>query len=169
MNDNQEKDNNEENKNNDNAQENQENEGNNNSQNEDNDNEMKLYNNWKKHLDELKNKTKMKRLSPEEEKMLVLCIRFSYLSHSDLINLTNEPIMENYKDLILQGLSARLDTYENTNEKNIIINLTPRHYLREYIKKNKSKKNNDNKINEEDISINNFNKQSELNLKKRIN
>ena len=167
MNDNLEKSNNEENKNNDNAQENQENEGNNNSKNEDNDNEMKLYNNWKKHLDELKKKTKIKRLSPEEEKILVLCIRFSYLSHSDLINLTNEPIMENYKDLILQGLSARLDTYENTNEKNIIINLTPRHYLRGYIKKNKNKKNNDNEINEEDISINNLNKQSELNLKKK--
>ena len=39
--------------------------------------------------------------------------------------------MEKYKDLILQGLSARLDIYENTNDKKTIINLTPRHYLRE--------------------------------------
>ena len=52
------------------------------------------------------------------------------MSHTDLISLTNEPIMKDYKDLILQGLSARLNTYENTNEQNVIINLTPRHYLR---------------------------------------
>ena len=62
--------------------------------------------------------------------MLILCIRFSYFLHADLISLTNEQILEKYKDLILQGLSARLDTYENTNEKKIIINLTPRKYLR---------------------------------------
>ncbi len=118
--------NNEENKNNEQPQQNEEN---NNLQNEEN-NKQNPYDNWKKHLDELKKNCEIKRLTPEEEKMLVLCIRFSYLSHADLIGLTNEPIMENYKDLILQGLSARLNTYENTEEKKIIINLTPRHYLR---------------------------------------
>ncbi len=106
------------------------NEENENNQNNDNNDTEDLYNNWKKHLEELKKNTKKKKLTPEEEKMLILCIRFSYLSHADLIELTNEPIMENYKDLILQGLSKRLDNYENTNEKKIIINLTPRHYLR---------------------------------------
>ena len=82
--------------------------------------------------------------------MLVLCIRFSYLSHADLIALTNEPIMENFKDLILQGLSARLDTYENTNEKKTIINLTPRHYLRGQQASN-------NKINQIILNKNNYN------------
>ena len=162
--------NNEENKNNEQPQQNEEN---NNIQNEEN-NKQNPYDNWKKHLDELKKNCEIKRLTPEEEKMLVLCIRFSYLSHADLIGLTNEPIMENYKDLILQGLSARLNTYENTEEKKIIINLTPRHYLRgqnisrNYINKNKFKNKNYNEINNEDNNINNPNIKSELDFQNRI-
>ena len=162
--------NNEENKNNEQPQQNEEN---NNLQNEEN-NKQNPYDNWKKHLDELKKNCEIKRLTPEEEKMLVLCIRFSYLSHADLIGLTNEQIMENYKDLILQGLSARLNTYENTEEKKIIINLTPRHYLRgqnisrNYINKNKFKNKNYNEINNEDNNINNPNIKSELDFQNRI-
>ena len=162
--------NNEENKNNEQPQQNEEN---NNIQNEEN-NKQNPYDNWKKHLDELKKNCEIKRLTPEEEKMLVLCIRFSYLSHADLIGLTNEQIMENYKDLILQGLSARLNTYENTEEKKIIINLTPRHYLRgqnisrNYINKNKFKNKNYNEINNEDNNINNPNIKSELDFQNRI-
>ena len=38
--------------------------------------------------------------------------------------------MKDYKDLIMQGLSVRLNTYENTNEPKPLINLTPRTYLR---------------------------------------
>ena len=162
--------NNEENKNNEQPQQNEEN---NNIQNEEN-NKQNPYDNWKKHLDELKKNCEIKRLTPEEEKMLVLCIRFSYLSHADLIGLTNEPIMENYKDLILQGLSARLNTYENTEEKKIIINLTPRHYLRgqnisrNYINKNQFKNKNYNEINNEDNNIINPNIKSELDFQNRI-
>ena len=63
--------------------------------------------------------------------------------------------MEKYKDLILQGLSARLDTYENTNDKKTIINLTPRHYLRgQQVSINRKMINNNNinnKYNEENI------------------
>ena len=88
------------------------------------------YNDWKKHMLEIEKNAKKKKLTPEEEKTLVYCIRFSFLSHSDLISLTNEPIMKDYKDLILQGLSARLNTYENTSESRNLINLKPRTYLR---------------------------------------
>ena len=88
------------------------------------------YNIWKRHIEEIKNKLIKKRLTPEEERNLVSCIRLSFLSHSDLILLNNEPLMDNFKDLIMQGLSARLDTYENAEEKNMIINLKPRNYLR---------------------------------------
>ena len=49
----------------------------------------------------IKKSSEKRRLTPEEEKILVLCIRFSYLSHIDLIELTKEPIMGKYKDLIL--------------------------------------------------------------------
>ena len=88
------------------------------------------YNQWKKHLEELSQNSKKKRLTPEEEKTLVYCIRFSFLSHADLISLSNDPIMKDYKDLLLQGLSARLNTYENTDDQKHLINLTPRIYLR---------------------------------------
>ena len=93
-------------------------------------NEDDPYNLWKKHLEELEKNSKKKKLTKEEEKALVYCIRFSFLSHADLISLSNDPIMNDYKDLVLQGLSARLNTYENTDEQKPLINLTPRHYLR---------------------------------------
>ena len=114
-------------------------------------NENDPYNIWKKHIEELKQNSIKKRLSPEEEKNLVSCIRFSFLSHADLISLNNEPIMDNFKDLIMQGLSARLDTYENAKEKNIIINLKPRKYL-----KKKQEVNNPN-INYNNTNTNNTN------------
>ena len=126
-----------------------------NEQNKDN-NEEDPYNNWKKHLEELQKNLKKNKLTPEEEKMLILCIRFSYLSHADLIELTNEPIMEKYKDMILQGLSRRLDNYENTDDKKTIINLTPRHYLRGQktsYNKNTIKNNNYNDENNEQKNI----------------
>ena len=88
------------------------------------------YNNWKNHLIEMEKNSAKKRLTPDEEKALVYCIRFSFLSHSDLISLTNEPLMKDYKDLIMQGLSARLNSYENTSDSKSLINLTPRKYLR---------------------------------------
>ena len=93
-------------------------------------NEDDPYNLWKKHLEELEQNSKKKKLTKDEEKALVYCIRFSFLSHADLISLSNDPIMGDYKDLLLQGLSARLNTYENTDEQKPLINLTPRHYLR---------------------------------------
>ena len=114
-------------------------------------NENDPYNIWKKHIEELKQNSIKKRLSSEEEKNLVSCIRFSFLSHADLISLNNEPIMHNFKDLIMQGLSARLDTYENAKEKNIIINLKPRKYL-----KKKQEVNNPN-INYNNTNTNNTN------------
>ena len=107
-------------------------------------NENDPYNIWKKHIEELKQNSIKKRLSPEEEKNLVSCIRFSFLSHADLISLNNEPIMDNFKDLIMQGLSARLDTYENAKEKNIIINLKPRKYLKKKQEVNNPNVNNNN-------------------------
>ena len=155
------KDNNEENKNNEEPPQNEEKEKIENEENNKN-KEEDLYNNWKKHLNDLEKKIKKTKLTPEEEKMLVLCIRFSYLSHADLIALTNEPIMENFKDLILQGLSARLDTYENTNEKKTIINLEPRHYLRGQQVSNNNI-NNINNANQNILNKNNNNNNEENN------
>ena len=85
------------------------------------------YNQWKKHLEEIEKNSQKKKLTKDEEKALIYCIRFSFLSHADLISLSNDPIMQDYKDLVLQGLSARLNTYENTDDQKHLINLIPRH------------------------------------------
>ena len=122
-------------------------------------NENNPYNIWKKHLEEIKKKLIKKRLTQEEERDLISCIRLSFLSHSDLMLLNNEPLMDNFKDLIMQGLSARLDTYENAEEKNMIINLKPRNYLRKkenidnnYINNNKNEFENNINNNNENIN-----------------
>ena len=72
-----------------------------------------------KKLNDLRNKFKKKKLIKEQEKSIILCIRYSYLYHSDLMNLMNEPLMNDYKDLLLQGLSAKLNNYENKNNNNM--------------------------------------------------
>ena len=118
-------------------------------------NENDPYNIWKKHLEEIKKKLIKKRLTQEEERDLISCIRLSFLPHSDLILLNNEPLMNNFKDLIMQGLSARLDTYENEEEKNMIINLKPRNYLTK--KENINNNNINNNKNEFENNINDNN------------
>ena len=52
-------------------------------------NENDPYNIWKKHLEEIKKKLIKKRLTQEEERDLISCIRLSFLPHSDLILLNN--------------------------------------------------------------------------------
>ena len=127
-------------------------------------NENDPYNIWKKHLEEIKKKLIKKRLTQEEERDLISCIRLSFLSHSDLMLLNNEPLMDNFKDLIMQGLSARLDTYENAEEKNMIINLKPRNYLTK--KENINNNNINNNKNEFENNINDNNEN--INQKKII-
>ena len=58
---------------------------------------------WNKYLNEFKDSVKKKRLTEDQEKDLILCIRFNYLSHSELVKLTNETIMNEYKDLLLKA------------------------------------------------------------------
>ena len=59
------------------------------------------YNNaWKKKIENLKQKFNVKQLTSEEERSLVECIRFSYLSHSDLLSLSIDPIIQNHRDLV---------------------------------------------------------------------
>ena len=72
-----------------------------------------LYEKWKNHLIEIKKNWNKKRLTPKEEKALIYCYRFSFLSHTYLISLTNEPIMKDYKDLILQGQSPEVSEFLN--------------------------------------------------------
>ena len=80
---------------------------------------------WNKYLNKFKDSIKKKRLTEEQEKDLILCIRFNYLSHSELVKLT-------YKDLLLKALSMKLNYYEEeatNDDNNKIFNLNPRNAL----------------------------------------
>jgi len=85
---------------------------------------------WKKYLYELKDSIKRKKLSKEQEKELIMCIRFAYLPHNELVKLINEPLMNDFKDILLQALSLKLNSYEETQNNEIetknIFNSNPR-------------------------------------------
>ena len=83
---------------------------------------------WKKYLYELKDSTKRKKLNNEQEKELIMCIRFAFLPHYELNKLINEPVMNDFKDILLQALSLKLNSYETQNieNNNNIFNSKPR-------------------------------------------
>ena len=85
---------------------------------------------WKKYLYELKDSIKRKKLSKEQEKELIMCIRFAYMPHNELVKLTNEPMMSDFKDILLQALSLKLNSYEENQNNEIetknIFNSNPR-------------------------------------------
>ena len=85
---------------------------------------------WKKYLYELKDSIKRKKLSKEQEKELIMCIRFAYIPHNELVKLTNEPMMSDFKDILLQAFSLKLNSYEENQNNEIetknIFNSNPR-------------------------------------------
>ena len=84
---------------------------------------------WKNDLLKLKESVKKRKLSKEEEKEIIMCIKFDNLSHTELVRLTNEPIMNEYKDLLLKSLSSKLKSYEGMgNNDNQEMNMNPRFY-----------------------------------------
>ena len=91
-------------------------------------NPTELFDSWKNHLTSIKAYLQKKSLTPEQERELILCIRFSFLSHSDLVGYTTNPIIGQHKDLLLEGLSVRLNTYESASQGPLQINLTPRKF-----------------------------------------
>jgi hypothetical protein len=89
---------------------------------------------WNSINSTIQNKFQKKRLTKEEERKLLESIRFSHLSHSDLISLSIDPIMGENKDLILLGLSFRLNAYESVNKSENTdnkINYNSRKYLKD--------------------------------------
>lgn len=50
----------------------------------------------------------VKRLTPEEKFELLSCVRFSYLTHSELLQAASNALVAVAKDLILEGLSLQL-------------------------------------------------------------
>jgi len=48
------------------------------------------------------------------------------LKHEELLEASMNPVFELAKNLIVEGLSVRLDSYENSIKKELSINLEPR-------------------------------------------
>ena len=66
---------------------------------------------------EIEKKLEEKKLSKEERQKLLLSIRYSYLKHEELVETGFNPNFETAKNLIMEGLSFRLDPYEKSNLK----------------------------------------------------
>jgi hypothetical protein len=72
---------------------------------------------------------KIRRLSKAQKQALFKTIRYSHLLHEELIETSKNPLFSNdplVKDLIMQGLSHRLNPYEKTAEDKYQIELNPR-------------------------------------------
>lgn len=63
----------------------------------------------------------MRRLTEEEKLALLRTIRYSQLSHQTLKKVSANPLFSLAKDYVLQGLSARLKSYEETGEDELEI------------------------------------------------
>ena len=71
-------------------------------------------------------RAKITRLTKEQKTELFRTIRYSYMSHEELIMLTQNTVFELAKDFILEGLSFRLNSFENAIKKDTRINTEPR-------------------------------------------
>jgi hypothetical protein len=74
----------------------------------------------------------LKRLNREQRKELFKCIRYSYLHHERLLQLTADPLFELAKNFIVEGLTHKLGAKDGApiNHK-LEININPRVYYDE--------------------------------------
>jgi hypothetical protein len=68
----------------------------------------------------------LRKLTQEQENILINQIRFSFLSHLDLIVTSQDKLFDSHKNFILEALSIRLNSYENVMIGKTKLNLTPR-------------------------------------------
>jgi hypothetical protein len=71
-------------------------------------------------------RVQLKRLTKDEKIDLFKTVRYSYLSHENLISLTNNKTFELAKDFILEGLSLKLNAFESGIKQEPSINIHPR-------------------------------------------
>lgn len=86
----------------------------------------------------IEDKVKPKILSIIEEKQLIESIRFSKLSHKELILLKDDEFFSQYKDLIVDGMSIRLTSFEAVDD---FIGYKINRKDRKYIKNENNEKN----------------------------
>ena len=65
-------------------------------------------------------------INEKQEKILVLCIRFSFLTHNELIEYKSDEIIGKYSELLFEALSAKLNNYELSKDINFQINTNQR-------------------------------------------
>lgn len=65
-------------------------------------------------------------LTNKEKQNIFSTIRYSYIPHEELLKLSVDPEFAEARELVIQGLSCRLDNYETAAAKDIAINLEPR-------------------------------------------
>ena len=72
----------------------------------------------------------IRKLSDDEKKQLFKTIRFSFMTHEELLALTANPAFALAKDFIVEGLSAKLSSFENAKNSGLQINLNKRDHLK---------------------------------------
>ena len=58
-------------------------------------------------------KLKLQRLTKDQRRELFKTIRYSFMSHEDLLGLTVNAVFAEAKDFIVEGLSVKLNSFEN--------------------------------------------------------
>jgi hypothetical protein len=71
---------------------------------------------------------KINRLTKAERKELFKTVRYSFVKHEDLLHLLTLPRFDLAKAFVAQGLSVRLNPYENAIKSDLEINTQPRTY-----------------------------------------
>lgn len=66
-------------------------------------------------------------LTDQQKKDLLLQIRYRYMSHEMIMNESKNPLLAPFREILLEGLSAKLKNFE-TSSQQYIINLAPRHH-----------------------------------------
>ena len=69
----------------------------------------------KKTIEEMKTKGDLKRLTKDQKDALFKAIRYGYLYHEELVDLSVNPDFLPAKDYIFEGLSYRLNPFEHAN------------------------------------------------------
>ena len=69
---------------------------------------------------------KIKPLTDADKIKIFKAVRFSFMTHDELLKLSMDPEFALGKEMILQGLSCKLNNYEHSGATELLINLRPR-------------------------------------------
>lgn len=98
------------------------------------DEQGKIQANWNKKVEAIHkgalDRLKLKRLTKDQKIELFKSIRYSFLHHEQLLQMTGNPIFELAKNYIVEGLTYKLDSQDkNSLGQALKINIQPRVYF----------------------------------------